>query len=190
MTRFLLVIALALLTACSAPASEAPATDPTSTSAAPPVEVLPPLDPDSIEITRIGVQSTLIGLGTDPDGTWTEPDVNTPEQASWYTGGPVPGSRGPATILGHVNGGGRPGVFVRLNQLQVGDNIMIRGKDGRSVRFAVVRVQHALKTEFPVGEVFAPVPDAQLRLISCGGQLDTDAHRYLGSIVVYAVAQL
>ena len=46
--------------------------------------------------------------------------------ASWYTGSPSPGERGPAVLLGHVNAtGGGPGVFAELRALKPGDTIEV-----------------------------------------------------------------
>jgi hypothetical protein len=34
--------------------------------------------------------------------------------------------------------------------------------------------------------VYGPVPDAELRLITCGGTFDQATHGYLANIVVYS----
>lgn len=189
MRALLAAVLLALaLAGCATGAPDAPATEPDVPP--PPVEMLPPIVPDSVEIPSIGAQSSLVALGRGPDGGWAVPDVQHPEQASWYSDGPVPGSRGPAVILGHVNGGGRPGVFARLGELQAGAEVLVRGQDGRTVTFVVTRIQRELKTAFPSGEVFAAVPDAQLRLITCGDRFDPSTGHYVGSVIAYAVARL
>jgi hypothetical protein len=35
--------------------------------------------------------------------------------------------------------------------------------------------------------VYGPVPDAELRLITCGGQFDYSTGSYLSNVVAYAV---
>jgi hypothetical protein len=42
------------------------------------------------------------------------------------------------------------------------------------------------KDEFPTGQVYGPVPDAELRLITCGGTFDPVTGSYLANVVVYA----
>ena len=42
------------------------------------------------------------------------------------------------------------------------------------------------KDVFPTQQVYGNTPDAQLRLITCGGTLDRAAHNYLSNVVVYA----
>ena len=40
---------------------------------------------------------------------------------------------------------------------------------------------------FPTAAVYGPVPDAELRLITCGGIFDNATGSYLSNVVVYAV---
>ena len=43
------------------------------------------------------------------------------------------------------------------------------------------------KDAFPTRQVYGPTPDAELRLITCGGEFDHSARRYLRNVVVSAV---
>jgi len=52
----------------------------------------------------------------------------------------------------------------------------------------VTSVQTYLKDRFPTEDVYGPVPDAELRLITCGGAFDAATGHYLSNIVVYATA--
>ena len=47
-------------------------------------------------------------------------------------------------------------------------------------------VQTYLKAQFPTEAVYGPTPDAELRLITCGGAFDPATSHYLSNIVVYA----
>jgi hypothetical protein len=47
-------------------------------------------------------------------------------------------------------------------------------------------VQMYLKTQFPTAAVYAAQPDAQLRLITCGGTFDPATGHYLSNAVVSA----
>jgi sortase (surface protein transpeptidase) len=106
--------------------------------------------------------------------------------AGWYTRSPRPGAVGPAIILGHIDSDQGPGVFFRLAGLRPGDPIYIRRSDGSTVEFWVTAVQSYLKARFPTQAVYGPTPDAELRLITCGGAFDAATSHYLGNVVVYA----
>jgi|SRR5271170_1491022 len=140
--------------------------------------------PVSLTIPLIGVQTNLITLGLTSDGELQVP--STTKVAGWYTGSPRPGAIGSAIIVGHIDGDNLPGVFFRLDTLTRGDKIYIKRADGTLVEFRVTSVQEYLKDHFPTEDVYGPVPDAELRLITCGGALDSAIHHYLSNIVVYA----
>src|SRR5689334_12671585 len=108
-------------------------------------------EPAEVSIPKIGVRSTLVGLGLNDDETVQVPPVETPMQAGWFTGGPKPGEPGPAVILGHVNGGGHPGVFLKLHELAAGDEVDVTRTDGGTARFTVRRVVTVPKAQFPTG---------------------------------------
>jgi sortase (surface protein transpeptidase) len=78
-------------------------------------------------------------------------------------------------------------VFFRLRELRPGDLIYIRrGHAGLAV-FKVTAVQTVLKSRFPTDAVYGPVPDAQLRLITCGGAFNSATGHYVSNVVVFAV---
>ncbi len=54
--------------------------------------------------------------------------------------------------------------------------------------FRVTAVREYRKDRFPTAAVYGPVPDAQLRLITCGGAFDPALRSYLSNVVVFAVA--
>jgi Sortase domain len=162
-------------------------------SAAAPADA--PIVPARVQVPSIGADSSLIGLGRDGAGGWAVPPVEQPGQASWYDEGPVPGQPGPAVILGHVSGtpaGARspvPGVFARLDRIELGAEVIVSGTDGRTVRFRVTRVERPLKSAFPTDRVLGPTSGPELRLITCGGTLRhlSDGRRsFDGSVIVYA----
>lgn len=143
--------------------------------------------PTFLRIPRIGAQSTLMPLGLNPDQTVQVPPVSTPLQAGWYENGPTPGEIGPAVILGHVDGDHQLGVFYRLHELRPGDEVLVTRQDGSTVRFKVTRLQQLGKDTFPTDAVYGDTPDAELRLITCGGAFNRAAHSYQDSVIAYAV---
>jgi len=140
--------------------------------------------PATLTIPEIDVNSQLSTLGLSAQGTIQVP--STASAAGWYTRSPRPGAVGPAIILGHIDSYQGPGVFFRLPVLRPGDPIYIRRTDGSTVEFRVTAVQSYLKDHFPTQAVYGPTPDAELRLITCGGAFDSATGHYLSNIVVYA----
>jgi sortase (surface protein transpeptidase) len=141
--------------------------------------------PVSLTIPAIGVQTNLIHLGLASDGTLQVPSTTT--VAGWYTGSPRPGDVGAAVIAAHVDSQAGPGVFFELRQLHPGDLVYVKRADGSVAVFTVTHVQQYLKTQFPTAAVYGPVPDAELRLITCGGTFDYATGHYLSNVVVDAV---
>jgi hypothetical protein len=58
--------------------------------------------------------------------------------------------------------------------------------DGTLAVFTVTGVRMYSKDEFPTAAVYGPVPDAELRLITCGGIFDGSLGSYLSNVVVFA----
>jgi LPXTG-site transpeptidase (sortase) family protein len=145
----------------------------------------PAAAPVSLTIPLIGVQTRLITLGLTATGALQVP--STTSVAGWYTGSPRPGAVGSSIIVGHIDSVTGPGVFFRLSKLEVGDKVYVRRADGTLVEFRVTSVQTYPKDRFPTEEVYGPVPDPELRLITCGGAFDPATRHYLSNIVVYAI---
>lgn len=174
--------AVAVLAGCGAPSAPRPAGPPPTTT----VEQAVIASPAEISVPSIEVTSTLVELGFNADRTVEVPPVAEPMQAGWFTGAPKPGEPGPAVILGHVNGGGHAGVFARLEEVAVGDDILVGRTDGTTVRFTATRVDQVPKSAFPTEAVYGDTTGPELRLITCGGTFDRDAHSYRDNVIVYA----
>lgn len=187
LTRLLAAAAVgAALAACSVTAPPASTPTPpagTSTPAAPSTQGV--AWPVAVEVPAIGASSTLIRLGVDPDGTIAEPPETEPEQAGWYEHSPVPGQSGPAVILGHINGDGRPGVFVDLASIGPGDQVFVYLADGTRVAYTITRLQQVAKDDFPTAEVYGDTAGPEIRLISCGGVFDPDSGHYSDNLIAY-----
>jgi hypothetical protein len=145
--------------------------------------VLPASDPVAVSIPRIGVQSTLVDLGLEDDGTMEVPE---PAVAGWYSKGPKPGALGPAVIAGHVTWDRAPAVFYRLGSMRRGDRVTVTREDGKTAVFTVTRVDRFSKSRFPTKAVYGAIDHAGLRLITCGGTYDAAERTYLDNVVVFA----
>jgi len=159
---------------------------PTAPIMAPPQSAGPATvaSPVSLTIPLIGVKTNLITLGLAKGGGMQVPTSTT--VAGWYTGSPRPGSIGSSIIVGHIDSVSRPGVFFRLSELRSGDDVFVKRADGTTAEFRVTSIQTYLKDQFPTEKVYGPTPDAELRLITCGGAFDSATGHYLSNIVVYA----
>jgi hypothetical protein len=156
-------------------------------AAAPPATAQVVPEPTGLAIPVIGVRTALIRLGITATGDLQVPG-NT-AVAGWYTGSPRPGATGSAIIAGHIDSTSGPGVFFRLRELRPGDLVYVRRGHARIAVFKVTDVRSYLKSNFPTEAVYGPVPDAQLRLITCGGTFDPATGHYLSNVVVFAVLQ-
>jgi LPXTG-site transpeptidase (sortase) family protein len=141
--------------------------------------------PTRVRVPGIEVDSDLVRLGVDDDGSLVPPEDFA--RAGWFTEGPAPGETGPAVIAGHVDSYRGPAVFFRLSELEEGDEVLVDRADGTTVRFTVTEVDRYPKDDFPTEKVYGPTPHAELRLITCGGEFDADARSYRDNVVVSAV---
>ena len=143
--------------------------------------------PVSIDIPAIGVDSKLLHLGVNSDGTIQVPSLYaTPGQAAWYKYSATPGQIGVSLIEGHVDTYRGPAVFFRLGGLRPGDLVKVRLADGITAVFRITGVRQYLKSEFPAKTIYAKTRYAALRLITCGGAFDDATGHYLSSTVVFA----
>ncbi|GAB3430581.1 class F sortase [Actinophytocola sediminis] len=140
-----------------------------------------------IDVPGIGAHSSLVPLGLNDDQTVEVPPVDQPMQAGWYEHSPTPGQLGPSVVLGHVNGGGKDGIFARLHELEPGAEIKIGREDGQVARFVVERTEQVPKSGFPADEVYGNTTEPQLRLITCGGTFDEAAASYRDNVIAFAV---
>ena len=150
--------------------------------------LLPAAQPVSLVVPALGVNSSLIDLGRNADGTVQVPSLDDPDsKPGWYTGSPSPGTLGPSIILGHVDSRQfGPGVFYNLKNMQPGDTIEVARADNTVAVFAVDDVRNVPKSDFPTLEVYGNLDHAGLRLITCGGEFDPNARSYEENIIVFA----
>lgn len=179
-------LAAVLATGCSASASSGAAAGaaPANATAA---SALPPSVPDRIEIPDIKVDAPLDTVGLDAQGVMREPDFAKPDDAAWYKDGPTPGEPGAAAIVGHMDTPQAPkAVFFNLKTLKKDEEIEVHRADGTTAVFAVDAVDTYKKDAFPTDKVYGDTHgSAQLRLITCGGDLTADRH-WDSNVVVFA----
>ncbi|MGX1272651.1 class F sortase [Streptomyces phaeoluteigriseus] len=166
-----------------------PADPPAVASAAPSAGAARPIErsaPAVLRIPAIGVDTPVVRLGLQADGSVEVPAVTADDRAGWYRYSPTPGQTGPSVLLGHVTVGEYgDGVFRKLDRLRPGDGITARLENGTSAEFTVTAVRTVGKEEFPTADVYGNVDRPELRLITCGGPLTGDEYR--DNVIVFAV---
>ena len=143
--------------------------------------------PVSVAIPAIGVNSRLLRLGVNADGSIQVPSLRSgADEAAWYRYSATPGQIGASVIEGHLDSYHGPAVFFRLGALRPGDSVDVTLADGITAVFRVTGVREYAKSDFPAKTIYGATDYAALRLITCGGAFDYATGHYLSSTVVYA----
>ncbi|WAP59030.1 class F sortase [Streptomyces sp. S465] len=161
----------------------------TESSAAPesrPGPALPRSPAVQLDIPSIGVSAPFVPLSLDAQGVLVPPPDTEQNLVGWFEGGPSPGERGNSIVAGHVDTKTGPAVFYNLSQLKPKSKLTITREDGIIATFVVDRIKTFEKDAFPDREVYGDTPNAQLRLITCGGAYDHTVNDYTANVVAFA----
>lgn len=140
--------------------------------------------PQSLVIPKLNVTTTVEEVGEDSEGKMDVPKGV--YNVGWYNLGFKPGEKGAAVMAGHLDTvTGAPAVFYYLEQLQVGDQVIVTGGNNKQLIFEVTNVQNYPFDQVPLGQVFGPSEKPMLNLITCTGTWDTGARNYSNRLVVY-----
>lgn len=118
-------------------------------------------------------------------------ELKVPEEVShvgWWDGSAYAGDPfGSTVIAGHVDSATEGlGFFVRLQQIGVGDKVVLRG-GGHTLSYRVTSVHTVAKKALAAdGDAFDQNGDHRLVLITCGGAYHRDQGGYDSNIVVVA----
>lgn len=140
--------------------------------------------PTRLIVSDIGIDTALIKLGKNADGTLAAPDRY--DIAGWYRYSPTPGEIGPAIIVGHVDNYLGPAIFFRLSELKSGQVVEVVRQDDSKAKFRVDKVELFDQQNFPTKAVYGNLDYPGLRLITCGGVYNPLTGRYSHNTVVYA----
>ncbi|MET8544442.1 class F sortase [Kitasatospora sp. NPDC004799] len=173
--------------AAAAPAVPGPSgADPQAPDGAARTPVLKRAKPTRLRIPQIAVDAPFTELALNPAGQLDAPPPDEKNLVGWYRDGVSPGERGSAVLAGHVDTSKGPAVFLLLSFLLPGNKIEVSRADGTVAVFSVDSVETFAKDAFPDAKVYGRTPDAQLRLITCGGTYDKKRRDYLDNVVVFA----
>ncbi|MBY8883087.1 class F sortase [Actinacidiphila acidipaludis] len=142
--------------------------------------------PTRLSIPSIGVDAPFVPLSLGADGALEPPPMSRPSEVGYYADGPTPGEQGAAIVAGHVDTKTGPAVFLLLSLVKPGASVAVKRADGSTVSFKVDSVQTFSKATFPDQKVYGDTPDAQLRIITCGGTFDRTKQDYQDNVVVFA----
>ena len=141
--------------------------------------------PIQIAIPDLGVDSPVVQVGLESDGSMGLPGAS---EAGWYQYGKRPGQlQGSAVIAAHVDYNKKPGVFLKLNSLPIGAEVLVTDDLGAVHRFVVTERFQVEKGELPAAEVFRTTGDPVLTLVTCGGSFSKSRRSYADNIVIRAV---
>ncbi|WP_030796003.1 MULTISPECIES: class F sortase [unclassified Streptomyces] len=147
---------------------------------------LPRSAPKRLSIPAIAVDAPFTPLGITPTGQLEAPPAGDNNLVGWFKDGATPGERGSSIIAGHVDTKTGPAVFMQLESLKPGSTVNITREDGVIATFKVDSVETFSKANFPNDRVYGDVPDASLRIITCGGAYDRKVRDYVDNVVVFA----
>jgi len=143
--------------------------------------LVPPVQPSAdfrLVIDSLGVDALVVELGLDPRDVPQVP--NDGEKVAWYKFTARPGTGDNAVLSGHVSWAGDPGVFADLDELDEGDVIRLRWRDGEESVYEV-SANLLVDTDDPdLLRVMAPTAEDTITLITCGGTWKTDLDNPLG----------
>ncbi len=135
---------------------------------------------EALDINTAGV----LGVGVEDNGDMEIPPA---DRVGWYQFGASPGDeRGSAVLAAHIAFDGQDGVFVDLDEIELGSLIKVEYDDGSVVEFVATAKEQYDKNELPKESIFDRSGEPQLVLITCGGDFNREVRSYEDNVVVYA----
>lgn len=110
------------------------------------------------------------------------------DTTAWWSDGPQPGSGQMAVVLGHQKSGGAA-VSDRLHELRPGDRVLLRDGDGAVLTLEVLGepLTGLDKATSALSDALNGHPaEADLALVTCGGEFDEAAGTSTTNTVVFA----
>jgi hypothetical protein len=154
-----------------------------------------PIVPAGLTIPAIGVDTVVESRGTvtyeNPFTGQSVAGYGVPESlrtTSWWSDGPQPGSGQMAVVLGHQQSGGQA-VFNRLHELRPGDEVLMTDADGAVLTLQVLGepLTGLDKATSALSDALNGHPaDADIALVTCGGEFDDAAGTSTMNTVVFA----
>lgn len=156
--------------------------------------ILPPIEvanPARLLIPTVGVDVPVELVGILSNGDLATPTQHPWDDVGWYNAGPRPGEQGSAVIDGHLDRpGGYPAVFWNLQNMQVGDEVMVVDMHGKTLHFRVRGVMLYAPEHAPLQQIFGNTADRFLNLITCAGDWIPSQHQTTLRLVVFTSLEM
>lgn len=143
-----------------------------------------PAQPVRLRIPTLHIDAPVDAGGLSGSGAVDAP--SDPEHVAWFSGGPLPGEKGNAVMVGHS--GWRediPAVFDELATLRAGDSFSVADKEGGERTFVVRALQTFAKDATTTDIFYAKDDRAHLNLITCTGAWSARTQSYADRLVVF-----
>jgi len=140
--------------------------------------------PSRVLLPALAVEAPIQPIGLEATGALVIP--TSPMDVGWYQRSSVPGTAGVALLTSHVDTRleGR-GIFSRLADLALGDDVHVVTAEGVTQRWQVVAIEQHRKDELPPS-LFVRSGEPLLALVTCAGPFDPVARSYRDNLIVWA----
>ena len=140
--------------------------------------------PTRIKIPSLNIDADVEAVGRDSNGAMANP--STFHDVAWFTPGGWAGAKGSVAMAGHVdNALGLDGVFKNLDEIKVGDEVLVTTASSTELRYRVIGMKEYHYEQVPLYEVFDKDDGAYLNLITCGGNWLSAERTYDKRLIVY-----
>lgn len=141
--------------------------------------------PVKIRIPRVHIRSRIVPIHLDMNGALGISDCY---DVGWLRSGPRPGEVGTALLIGHVDTeDGKPAIFFRLRELQLGDKILIRDATRAKRTFIITHIGTcAWNDPKHLQLLLRQTPVASVCLATCHGTWNEDIQEYSDRLIVRA----
>jgi len=139
--------------------------------------------PTRVVIPDVKVDAAVLQVGTTKAGAQDVP--KSLEDTGWWKDGQQPGQPGNAVIVGHT-ASKDDGVFDNLAELERGDRLTVRGKEG-TLDYRVTSEREVKVEKFAAesDRIYRETGPSGLVLMTCG---DWNGKRFETTVIVYAKA--
>ena len=141
------------------------------------------LTPATIEIPAINVETEIESVGVLDNGQMDVPSEE--DGVAWFEPGTKPGAAGNSVMAGHVDSYTGPAIFFDLEDLEPGDEIVIRDEGEEELIFTVQQQESYPLGEAPMDDIFGSSDNRNLNLITCAGTFNEDQGTHDERLVVY-----
>lgn len=142
------------------------------------------MEPAQIRVPSIGVKANI-----EPTGILENGEMGVPEdvdQVGWFEPGFKAGAKGNAVLAGHVDSLTGPAIFYELEDVEVGETVILTDADGREMVFEVKNLTSYETDEAPIEEIFGNSDKRMINLITCTGDFNRDIGSHEERLVVTA----